>query len=74
MSLKYQRRTKRTIPGKTYIIEPPTEKRSEVMRKIHVRKSSIEEILASAFRRNKIKFRRPKRIFGHPDFRIVGFK
>ena len=74
MELKYPRRTNRVIGAKRYRLEPPSEKCSEIMAKIPSRRTSIEDLLATACRKNGIKFRRPRGMTGNPDFRIVGRK
>lgn len=74
MKLKYPRRKKRQIKGKTFNISPPDELRSKTMAKIPSKKTSIERMLASCFRKNKIKYRSGKHLFGKPDFIMYGHK
>lgn len=74
MGLKYPRREKRTIKGKVFKISAPSEKRSRTMSKIPSNKTSIELLLASELRRNHIKYRSGKRLFGKPDFILYGHK
>ena len=74
MELKYPRRSKRSIGGKTFNIEPPDTTRSNTMRRIPNKRTSIEILLASALRESGIKYRRTKHIFGNPDFRVYKTK
>jgi len=53
--MKYSRRKFRTIDGKRYDLDPPSEKTSDAMSKIPSSRTKIEKIFASALRKHKIK-------------------
>lgn len=73
-SLKYPRRKRRSIKGKSYKLVSPNEKRSMIMSKIGSKNTSIENNLAKSLRKNKIKYRSGKKVIGKPDFILLNYK
>jgi len=52
----------------------PDETRSKIMAKIPSKKTTIECMLSSHLRKNRIKYRSGKHLFGKPDFIMYGYK
>ena len=76
--LKYPRRTKRTIRGKTFFLNPPDDERSKLMQTIKSSDTEPEQIIERELRLNKINFTKHNliigKIEGKPDFFIPKYK
>ena len=68
--LKYPRRTKRTIRGKTFFLNPPDDERSKLMQTIKSSDTEPEQIVEKELRLNKINFTKHDLIIGKIEGKI----